>query len=270
MKQLTKQLTVPLAFAAAFLLFGAPGAPGASHLPSLGDAQAFGGCGGGRVSLACSSFCSAYERCITGGGAALCNEEMNALLTCINIPEVRVVGIRIVMRVPLALFRTSYSGYRLSWSDLWNSWYAQPPPPPPPKDETSIGKCFRPVDLLPPGTPPWISDFAAPRMPQHHDVRTRKVAGGATTETTRGFFAVNMGLAAFAAWRWFSDPENGGDGFVDAVVRDSATTAGSCNLSKVGVSTYDTVLGKITAPNNKRYHLLRYNCQHWAAEMSGR
>lgn len=265
MKQLARSLTTPVVFVTAFLLFGAPGAPAVWHLPSMGEVQAYPGCGNGRVSRACTSFCMAYERCITGGGAASCNEELNAVLTCINIPEVVVVGYRVVTRVPVMIFRTSYSGYQLLWSEIWNSWYAQrPAPPPPPKDETLVGRCFRPVGV-PPGLPTRIVNWAVPQMPEHHDVRTRKVAAGTTTETTRGFFAVDMALAFFAALESDQNPKLN-NGFVDGVVRDSATTAGRCNLSKVEASTYDRVLGNIVAPAPRKYHLLLYNCQHWAAE----
>ena len=272
MKQLARALTVPLVFVTAFLLFGAPGAPAVSHLPSMGEAQAVPGCGRGRVSLACASYCTTWKRCMmTGGGADPCEEEWKALIDCINISEVRVVAVRVVRRMPLALVRASYSGFQIRWSDLWNTWYVQLAPPPPPRNRTLVGKCSRPVEVftLPASVPDVFRAWIHRNVVQHHDVRTRKIADGTTIETTRGFFAVDMTEAVLAAAAWaFYRKEN--DGFVDAEVRDSATTAGSCNLSRVTVSTYDRVLANITAPNTERYHLVEYNCQHWAAAKSGR
>lgn len=79
-KHLTRWQASPLAGLATLLLFG---------LPAQG---AFPGCG---KSLACSSFCSAWERCITGGGDALCEEEREAMQSCLSIPVVLVIGVRI-------------------------------------------------------------------------------------------------------------------------------------------------------------------------------
>lgn len=257
MKQPTRSLTSLLAF----LLFGAPGAPGASQLPSIGEAEAFQGCAS--VSPACGSICTAWEQCITGGGTGLCDREWAAVMSCANIPEVVVVGIRI--RALFTWRPPTISGYHFRWSRLWNTWYVQRRPRrPPPRDATLVGRCFRPVGVAP-GLPASIVNWAVPLMPKHHDVRTRKVAAGTTTETTRGFFAVEMARAIFAAWDWVLDPEEN-DGFVEGVVRDSAAAAGRCNLSKVEISTYDRVLAKIVAPKPRKYHLVLYNCQDWAAE----
>ncbi len=100
MEQLTRLLTGQLAFVKAFLLFGAP-----STALALGEFQ---GCGS--VSIACGSFCTAWEQCVTGGGEGLCDEEWSALQSCISIPEVVVIGTRIDTSIR----------------------HRPPPPPPPP------------------------------------------------------------------------------------------------------------------------------------------
>ena len=135
--------------------------------------------------------------------------------------------------------------------------------------ESRTGLCVRPIDLLPPFTPVWISNT----LPEHHDVRVEKTSGGIATEsTTRGFFAVDMGAAVIAALVWADSVSKGIDTFsgeVPAVVRDSAATAGPCTLESSTDAKYQAVLNSITAPNTKKYHLVLYNCQDWAAEMLG-
>ena len=87
---------------------------------------------------------------------------------------------------------------------------------------------------------------------------------GARETTTRGFFAVDIGEAVRAA---LAEPfRRDANGFVPGVVRDSAATAGPCHLDEVLPNKHNRVRDAITSATHDRYHLLRYNCQHWATE----
>ena len=142
--------------------------------------------------------------------------------------------------------------------------YVSPPPKPP--SETMVGRCSRPLDLSSFGDNwRWIRYI----LPKHHDVRTRKTANGTTTETTRGFFAVDMGAAIGAYIMSVSNPSQPPYGYVAGEVRDTATTAGSCSLSRAPADRYKAVLNGITAPGAPLYHLRHYNCQHWASDKLG-
>ena len=108
--------------------------------------------------------------------------------------------------------------------------------------------------------------FVTGQLPEHHDVRTRRVASGEISQTTRGFFAVDMQEAIHAAIRWRLGVDDE-DGYVARVVNDSAATAGTCDLSSVPASKHDAVLAAINASSSDRYHLFLHNCQHWATKM---
>lgn len=191
---------------------------------------------------------------------------------CVDVSRLEVVvvtAVRVVTRIRLTSWSVSryghYSDYTISWHSQYGAWHAiprRPPPPPPPPDATLTGKCARPIDLFPANTPSWIISH----LPEHHDVRTRRIADGRTSETTRGFFAVDMTLAVIAAVAW-KDDRVIFDGFVDGRVEDSAATAGPCNLSSEPAREHDRVRAAITASSSARYHLIMHNCQHWAAKM---
>ena len=190
---------------------------------------------------------------------------------CVDVSrwEVMVVtGTRIVDRVAWFDWPDSNysSSHTLEWSDslaLWIAfvrdliWAEQ-------NGYTATGRCIRPVDLvdLPANTPGWVRNA----IPEHHDVRTHKApASGARETTTRGFFAVDIGEAVRAA---LAEPfRRDANGFVPGVVRDSAATAGPCHLDEVLPNKHNRVRDAITSATHDRYHLLRYNCQHWATEM---
>ena len=195
---------------------------------------------------------------------------------CVDVSrwEVLVVTGRRVDRIPFFDWPDSIysSSHALEWSDNLGAWHGVPWPPrvgpyveEGPKDDTLTGRCRRPVDLvdLPATTPGWVRDA----IPEHHDVRTRKIPESRSMETTtRGFFAVSMSLAATAVVLQARYPLRF-DGYVPGVVRDSAATAGACHLHDVLPSKYHRVRAAITSATNGRYHLLRYNCQHWATDM---
>ena len=194
---------------------------------------------------------------------------------CVDVSrwEVMVVtGTRIVDRVAWFDWPDSNysSSHTLEWSDslaLWIAfvrdliWAEQ-------NGYTATGRCIRPVDLvdLPANTPGWVRNA----IPKHHDVRTHKApASGARETTTRGFFAVSMRRAALAAWGSMQVPPVH-TGYVAGVIEDSAGTAGPCHLDEVLLPEYNRVLRAITVTTRGRYHLIRYNCQHWAKEKLGR
>lgn len=127
--------------------------------------------------------------------------------------------------------------------------------------ERRTGLCVRPIDL-PLSTPASILAY----LPKHHDVRTDEITAVVPySPTTRGFFAVNMALAVAAAIQSLRHPILF-TGYVEGEVRDSAHTAGPCTMEVVTDSKFHAVLKAINAPNTYKYHLLKYNCQHWAAE----
>lgn len=173
-----------------------------------------------------------------------------------------IAGGTIQQRVSWYTYNLTLSHFPLMWSSEWG-WHIIRPRTTIPEDEVKDGKhyeglCIRPLDL--PSVPTSIRNL----LPDHHDVRTRSEKNG-ITETTRGFFAVDMS-AAVSALVIAMASGNPMSGYVLGEVRDSATTARGCNLSSVSIRRYNTVSSRIRTAIGGRYHLLDYNCQDWAVE----
>ena len=113
------------------------------------------------------------------------------------------------------------------------------------------GICPRPLEGIPIAFGPL----------RHDDVQSYR--SGRSEESTSGFYATDMGAAIDAAWKWVLNRK-----MVYVAGHHEHSSTSTCTLSFVSEDVFNDVRSNASTIIWTDYHLLRRNCQDWAAEVT--
>lgn len=135
-----------------------------------------------------------------------------------------------------------------------------------------VGPYYAPTKILGISVPKFIQDQVNAIIPDHYDIQVKKTELVGDTITNRGFYAVSfnnaiieytktlvhdffakVGLNLFPA----------ATGWVTGKVMNKPASG---TLMEIVEKKYDKIYTNITTSTASKYHLVNYNCTHWATD----